>query len=213
MQGKIVFVLKGMQPSCSSSITFSLSLSLSRFNHTRSMHSVYLLLYLNLERSIFACLSPIASMWGRPRTFLCSSGTQNSNSSSWPTIHPSFMPCGTDSYPWATFLCLGCEVHYVVDSDCTRDRIGRQLCSIFNNRCVQLPFWVPALSIWMAGVDVDESYFVCHSSEQRWIDHQGIGHLKQVRDMKYGQSRTEEQHTRCNRVDGSYERGWIVDRA
>ena len=61
MQGKIVFVLKGMQLSYSSSIAFSFSLSLSRFNHTQSMHSVYLLLYLNLERSIFACLSPIAS--------------------------------------------------------------------------------------------------------------------------------------------------------
>ena len=40
MQGKIVFVLKGMQPSCSSSITFSLSLSLIRFNHTRSAFSL-----------------------------------------------------------------------------------------------------------------------------------------------------------------------------
>jgi len=57
--------------------------------------------------------------------------------------------------------------------------IGCQLCSI-SNKC-HVPSWIPTLSIQMAYVDVEESNCVCDSSEQRWVGHQGMGHLGQVR--------------------------------
>ena len=61
--GKIVIVLKGLQPSSySSSLVISFSLSSSCFNQSSSMHSVHLLPYLNLEKSIFTGLPPIISM-------------------------------------------------------------------------------------------------------------------------------------------------------
>ena len=165
MQGEIVIVLKGMQlSSYSSHPTIPFSLSSSSFNHTCSMHSIHLLPYLNLEKSIFGGLSPIASTWGRPRTFLRSSGTQNSNSSSWPTIHSSFMPCGTGSYSWIAFLCLAARstmswilaVWVVWKSGKT---------PIFNKRRVQLLFLVPALSIQMAGVGIISCVIVANSVE------------------------------------------------
>lgn len=65
LYGKIVMILKGMHlgtlDSYSSSPLTSFPLSSSSFNHPWLMHSVHSLLYLNLERSTFIGLPPIAS--------------------------------------------------------------------------------------------------------------------------------------------------------
>ena len=56
-------LLEGIQPSSYlSSLAIPFSFSLISFNHAWSMHSVHLLPYLNLERSIFVGLSPIVSI-------------------------------------------------------------------------------------------------------------------------------------------------------
>ena len=84
-------------------------LSSSPLSHSWSMHSVHSVPNLKLERSTFIGRSQIVSAWGRHRTRLCSDGTQNSNPSSWPTIHPSliFGGKGSCSYRWVGHQGIG----------------------------------------------------------------------------------------------------------
>ena len=81
------------------SLPIFFSLFLSFFNHFISMHSIHLLPHLKSERSRLVDRPQIVSNWGSGHRFsLCSTGTQNSDSLSWPITHPSFMPRRISSY-------------------------------------------------------------------------------------------------------------------
>ena len=83
-----------------SSLPIFFSLFSSSFDHSLSMHSVHLSPYLKLERFSLVDWPQIVSNWGSGDRFcLCSTGTQNSDSLSWPINHPSSMPRGISLYP------------------------------------------------------------------------------------------------------------------
>ena len=108
---EIVKVLKDMRlyvlSFYPSSFPTRFPLSSSSFSHSWSMHSAHLVPnFLKLEKSTFGGRSQIVTTWGGHRTRLCSSGTQNSNSLSRPTTHPSLMTRRTGSCPWVAFRCL-----------------------------------------------------------------------------------------------------------
>ena len=76
---------------------FSISL-----NHSLSMHFVHFLpnLELDMSRIVEIRGALITTLHGGIYTsFLCSIGTQNSGSLSWPITHPSIMPCIVSSCP------------------------------------------------------------------------------------------------------------------